>query len=124
MNNPKSAAESKELLAEIFDDATACFYMTLEGINVSSDDPIIGELTTTLFIKHEIDNTSNKREYPKPGDRLENYHVNRETGAYYITQSHWVVYEVEIFPNSNPQIMREVVIAWCRLSPIAQKTQV
>ncbi|MEA5504948.1 hypothetical protein VB735_17915 [Halotia wernerae UHCC 0503] len=39
--------QSKEL-KELFDKSQACIYMSLEGINISSDDLIVGELATTL----------------------------------------------------------------------------
>jgi hypothetical protein len=110
-----------EELKGLFDKSQACIYMSLEGINISSDDLIVGELTTTLVLHCEIDNTSNQREYPKPGDRLDNYHVDRKTGAWYTTPSHWVVWRVEVFNSADEnQVMREVVIAWCKKEPVTQ----
>jgi hypothetical protein len=103
-------------LKDLFEGASAYIYMSLDGISISSDDPIVGEKTATLFLKHEIDNTSNKREYPQAGDRLQNYHVNLESGKYYTTPSHWVVWKVEMFHSHSKetQAMKEVVIAWCK----------
>ncbi|MCC5635581.1 hypothetical protein LC593_06905 [Nostoc sp. CHAB 5844] len=106
---------------EVFADSQICYFMSTDGVIIESKDPIIGEGKVSLCIKTEIDNTSNQREYPKPGDRLDNYHVNRETGAWHTTPSHWVVWRVEVFNSADEnQVMREVVIAWCKKEPVTQ----
>ncbi|WP_160166363.1 hypothetical protein [Calothrix sp. PCC 7507] len=94
--------------------------MSLDRIIISSDDPLVGEGNCSILLKSEVD-FQEKREYPKPGDRLDNYHVNRETGAWHTTPSHWVVWRVEVFNSADEnQVMREVVIAWCKKESVTQ----
>ncbi|MCM0593335.1 MAG: hypothetical protein HEQ35_00890 [Gloeotrichia echinulata IR180] len=105
---------------ECMENGSLIIFMSLDGIIVSSDDPLIGQENCSIVLKSETD-FQTSRKYPKPGDRLDNYHVNRETGAWYTTPSHWVVWRVEVFNSADEnQVMREVVIAWCKKETVTQ----
>ncbi len=110
------------ILKECMEDGSLIIFMSLDGIIISSNDPLIGQENSSIVLKSETD-FQPSREYPEPGDRLENYHVNRETGDWYTTPSCWVVFHVEKFLPLPLQITREVVIAWCKKEPVTMKNE-
>jgi hypothetical protein len=102
---------------ECMEDGSLIIFMSLDGIIVSSEDPLIGQSNCSMLLTSETD-FQEAREYPKPGDRLDNYHINRRTGAWHTTPSHWVVWRVETFNSAEDNVIREVVIAWCKKDPL------
>ena len=114
MNRSDICVQGEEDFSETYQDSQVCFYLSSDGIIISSDEPIVGEWKWTHVLHSVIDNTLNKRSYPKPGDRLTDYHVNLSNGSYCESPSLWVVWRVEIFNSADEnQVVKEVVMAWC-----------
>ena len=103
-------------LKECVDDGSLYFYLNLDGVEISSKDPVIGNGSLTALLSEQSDHQP-KRKHPFIGERLDCYAItNHDTGEFRVTPSDWVVFHVEVFPGS--QLVREVVVAWCRKEPI------
>ena len=97
-------------LKECVGNSSIYFYMSLDGINIIPEDPIVGD--RTCLLNEETDNRP-KREHPYVGERLDYCTItNQLTGAFELVPSNWVVFHVEVFPGN--QLVREVVVAWCK----------
>lgn len=111
-------------LHECFEDASLYLYMALEGVEISSNEPLIGQ-KTSLLLRHEADYTP-KRKHPYIGQRLENFTItNQATGEYISNHSDWVVFSVQRFLSTSGDMegtLREIVIAWCRKEPVAENS--
>lgn len=97
--------------AQTFGDASWYIFMSPNGIVISSPEPLIGTDSGTLILKHHAD-YSTPRKYPKVGDRLDIYHIDKETGKYSTSPSDWVVFKIEKFVASEA-VGREVFLVWC-----------
>ncbi len=105
-------------LKELTETASTYIYMSFDGITISSDDLIVGDRKGSIVLKTETDYQIVK-DYPYVGQRLDNYHVNHETGAYTTSQSHWIVVHVDKLENHDLDgALKEVVIAWCKKDPV------
>jgi hypothetical protein len=101
--------------SESFGDASWYIFMSPNGVVISSPEPLIGNDRSTLILNHHAD-FSTPRQYPKVGDRLDIYDLDKETGKYSTFPSDWVVFKIEKFVASEA-MGREVFLVWCDEQP-------